>query len=349
MIFPLFCAGVCIDAAGILASRHTAGKGREATIPAASSTALCRKKLRPKQELHYALLRLARRLVPPCKGLPRSFSWIPRMGQKPGGHQAGQEHQTHQPEGTSPGGTPISHSNCNPFLQLRSPWSRIFSGERRSYRADGRMVAKQLLNQVTTVKPMPLSLPTLSHVSAHTEEGQPPPATPAALGKDSSLMLAPRATTKTDLHPASVIANPTPALSTRSFASSPSSPSQLLNPLPSNATLVLQHLTKKHGDANLPHPSYVSYFQVSFDAPNRSLAQVTIRSSSGIKRTLHIFFPPLSQSNKLHIKASVRTSGCCPSPMVSVGVSLRMPSTGTRLPFHGRGKAGSVGRLHAAR
>lgn len=187
------------------------------------------------------------------------------------------------------------------------------------------MVAQQLLNHMTMVKPMSPSYPTLSHTSAHMEERKPPPAMPAALGKYSSLMFTPRTTTKTDSHLASVIANPTQALSTCNFASSPSSPSQLFYPLPCNTILVLQYITKKHSYTKIPHPSYLSYFQVTFDAPNRPLAQVAIRSSSGTNGTLHIF-SPLSQSNKLLVKASTCTSGCCPSPIVSVGASFRMPS-----------------------
>ena len=168
---------------------------------------------------------------------------------------------------------------------------------------------------------MPSPYPTLSHAGALTEEGQPPPAMPAALGKYSSLTFTPHTTTKTDSHLASVVANPTQALSTCNFASSPSSPPQLFNPLPCNTIHVLQHITKKHSYTKIPHLSYISYFQVSFDAPNRSLTQVAIRGSSGINGTLHIF-SPLSLSNKLLIKASIRTSGCCPSPMVLVGASF---------------------------
>lgn len=180
----------------------------------------------------------------------------------------------------------------HPFLQTAR--SRISLGEHWSYRVDGHTVAQQLLNQVTTFKPMPPPLPTLSHSSAPTEEGQPPPVMPAALGKYSSLMFTPRITTrttKTDSHLVSVTANSTQALSTYSFASSPRSPSQLFNPLPCNTILVLQHVTEKHSYTKLPHPNYISYFQVSFDAPNRSLAQVAIRSSSGINGTLHISSP----------------------------------------------------------
>lgn len=192
------------------------------------------------------------------------------------------------------------------------------------------------------VRPIPPPYSTLSHASAHTEEEQPPP---AALGKYCSLMFTPRTTTQTNLHLASVIAHPTRVLGTCSFAS-PNSFPQLFNHRPYNTILVLWHITKKPIYTKIPHPRYISYFQVSFDAPNKLLSQVATKSYSAINETLHIF-SPLSQSNKLPVKASILTLGCCPSSMVWVGMSFPMPNRGTHLPFHGTGKVGSTGRLHA--
>lgn len=110
----------CIQAQGSEGTRKPPSHS-----PAASSTALHGKKLCPKQELQYTLLRLARPLVPPCKGLPGFFSQIPHLGLKPGGHQAGQGHQNHQPEAPSPGGTSISYSNCKSRFTLSFRWHSL--------------------------------------------------------------------------------------------------------------------------------------------------------------------------------------------------------------------------------
>lgn len=157
------------------------------------------------------------------------------------------------------------------------------------------------------------------------------------LSKHSSLVFTPCPSTKTDSHLAPVTARPTQALSTCNFASSASSPSQLLNALPCNTILVLQHTTDKPSYTKIPHSSYISCFQVSSGAPNGFLTQVAIRKSSRINVTLLIFSP-----FKLLVKTSIHTSGCCPLPTVWAGMSFWMPSRGTSLPFHRRRKAGST-------
>jgi len=116
-VLSLVCAGVRKDVPRILASRHTAGRGRVSPHPAAERLPARLRVGRNRaqngmRELQYALLRWPRPLAPPSKGLLGFSSRIPRMGPKPGGHQASQEHQNHQPEAPSPGGTSTSHSSC---------------------------------------------------------------------------------------------------------------------------------------------------------------------------------------------------------------------------------------------
>lgn len=348
---PLLCAGTCIDATNILASRHRAVRGHVSPHPTA-------------QQLP-ARLCMGRNCAQNRSCNTHCSDWHGLLCHPARGSQAS-SHRSHtwvwSLEDIKQGKV-TKTTSLKPLLQVGHPSATATAKAASPFPSDGIVsyfLRRKLLLQSwrshggtaapqpgDMVKPMPSPYPTLCQPGAHTE-GQLPPIMPVALDKYSSLMSAPHTTTKTDSHLASVIANPTQALSMCNFASSASSPSQLLNPLPCNTILVLQPITKKHSYTKIPHPSYTSYFQVSFDAPNRSLAQVTIRSCSGINGILCIF-SSLLQSNKLLGEASIRTSGYCPSPTVSGGASFQMPNAGIHLPFHGRGKAGSTSRQCAAR
>lgn len=100
---------------------------------AASSMALCGKKLCPNWELQYTLLRVTWPLAPPCKGFPGFFSYIPHVGLKPGGCQAGKKQQNHCPEALGHPPATETANAAHPFLQ---PAPTHISGQCWSYTVD---------------------------------------------------------------------------------------------------------------------------------------------------------------------------------------------------------------------
>lgn len=90
------------------------------------------------------------------QGAPKFPLMDPTHEIESGGHRAEQEHESHQLEATSLGGTSTSHSNwkcCFPFSQI--PQFHISSSKCCSHRADGLRVTQQLVNQMTMIKLKP--------------------------------------------------------------------------------------------------------------------------------------------------------------------------------------------------